>query len=934
MDGARGRIACCMALGLVLWSAPARAHWCHDLWGSSYNIVVKPAVDTVNVPAGGQATLNVFVQNNMGYPLKNFALRATATGYTVSISRQAPKVSNFLMPGENLRHTLTLGSSAGGSLSATALRFYVDFGDGTQDELYGGGTTGARHAVIRSVAGGLQPPSPISVPWPDMQAEHLGSSAKADYENLTQGLDLLMREFCAGRGSWDTGGGASNTTYCNGTATTCPAAVTRGHTKWDYQHLWASFELAYRKASLGARAAPLRERLACATNDSSPAFKFFPYAMLGYLGEDSGARTFFTNKISNGTADEKAAAKAGLLLFGNAADRTAYHADVTAALGATNEYVQMLAATTLGIIDANDSAVNTELVPRAQWVEPDTADNGKAFFAAHLLNLVAWNRRGWAVDAAYNGTVSFYEGGTVDTTPPKAPAGISCTAQANGTVRVTWSAVTQNVNNGAETIQTYRVYSGTTARPATATRPGEQGFDYDHLDPTTSLAFNFTGLSGTQTHYFTVLALDTAGNASVYGQEVSCVPRYAPTAAVSCSPTTGTAPISISCDSSGSTDPNGVADISTRAWRLDGVGQPSGTTFATSFTGPGSHVVQLTVTDSTGLSNSASASITVNAPGNQTPTAQASATPTNGPAPLAVQLSSAGSSDPDTGQSLSYSWNFGDGSPDENSANPTHTFASVGSFDVTLTVTDDGTPPASAVAQVTVTVQGNSPPDLSACNATPTNGAAPLTVHFDASGAYDPDGHALSYSWDFGDGSAVATSALADHTYAAEGSYVARLSVTDDGLPALAGPATKDFTITVGPVAAANRPPDCAAATVSPASGQLPLQVVLDASGCVDPDGDALTFSWHVPRSTVTEDVYTEARVEVTITAPGSHELRLHVRDEDEAPLEIDRVFTIEATAPMPAEVIGGCGCATGAGAPIVLLVLAGLLGARRKKRA
>ncbi len=45
---------------------------------------------------------------------------------------------------------------------------------------------------------------------------------------------------------------------------------------------------------------------------------------------------------------------------------------------------------------------------------------------------------------------------------------------------------------------------------------------------------------------------------------------------------------------------------------------------------------------------------------NQAPVAVRSATPTTGPAPLAVTFSSAGSLDPE-GQSLTYSWTFGDG---------------------------------------------------------------------------------------------------------------------------------------------------------------------------------------------------------------------------------------------------------------------------------
>lgn len=46
-------------------------------------------------------------------------------------------------------------------------------------------------------------------------------------------------------------------------------------------------------------------------------------------------------------------------------------------------------------------------------------------------------------------------------------------------------------------------------------------------------------------------------------------------------------------------------------------------------------------------------------------------------------------------------------------------------------------------------------------------------------GSPDPDNGALSYDWDFGDGSLHATVANPSHVYTAAGSYVARLRVTD-----------------------------------------------------------------------------------------------------------------------------------------------------------
>ena len=50
-------------------------------------------------------------------------------------------------------------------------------------------------------------------------------------------------------------------------------------------------------------------------------------------------------------------------------------------------------------------------------------------------------------------------------------------------------------------------------------------------------------------------------------------------------------------------------------------------------------------------------------------------------------------------------------------------------------------------------VYGNQPPPAVA-HATPAAGASPLHVDFSADESLDPDGDAVTYAWDFGDGSA------------------------------------------------------------------------------------------------------------------------------------------------------------------------------------
>ncbi len=69
-------------------------------------------------------------------------------------------------------------------------------------------------------------------------------------------------------------------------------------------------------------------------------------------------------------------------------------------------------------------------------------------------------------------------------------------------------------------------------------------------------------------------------------------------------------------------------------------------------------------------------------------------------------------------------------------------------------------------------------------DAQPTGGDAPLTVGFDASGSYDPNGTIVHYEWDFeNDGSPDANGVIAGHVYTESGQHTAKLTVTDnDGL--------------------------------------------------------------------------------------------------------------------------------------------------------
>ncbi len=73
---------------------------------------------------------------------------------------------------------------------------------------------------------------------------------------------------------------------------------------------------------------------------------------------------------------------------------------------------------------------------------------------------------------------------------------------------------------------------------------------------------------------------------------------------------------------------------------------------------------------------------------------------------------------------------------------------------------------------------GNTPPVASAI-ASVTSGVMPLSVNFNGSGSFDPDGNTITYAWTFGDGG-TSTSANPSHVYQTSGPFTAILTV-DDG---------------------------------------------------------------------------------------------------------------------------------------------------------
>jgi PKD repeat protein len=156
-----------------------------------------------------------------------------------------------------------------------------------------------------------------------------------------------------------------------------------------------------------------------------------------------------------------------------------------------------------------------------------------------------------------------------------------------------------------------------------------------------------------------------------------------------------------------------------------------------------------------------------------------------------------------------------------------------------------------------------------------------LDCAFDGSGSYDADGPLASYAWNFGDSSSASES-IADHSFAAEGSYTVTLTVVDS--MGSSDSETKTLSVSAPPVE--NQAPIAEFTFICSA-----LTCSFDAGASNDPDGSIIAFNWSFEDGVsgsgpVTDHVF---------QSEGSYTVSLEVVDDQGATSEFADVVTVQA---------------------------------------
>lgn len=325
----------------------------------------------------------------------------------------------------------------------------------------------------------------------------------------------------------------------------------------------------------------------------------------------------------------------------------------------------------------------------------------------------------------------------------------------------------------------------------------------------------------------------------------------------------------------------------------------------------GIYPVSLTVTDDSGSSDTITLQVVIGdggpvapvpAPVTQIPPiADFEYSPANPQTGSLVLFNGTLSTDLD-GRIATYRWDFdGDGSADSTAAIAEYTYIAVGSYDASLTVTDNAGGADTLTLQIDVQAQVVAQPPavsllpLADFEFSPTEPSAGELVLFNGLVSTDPDGEIIAYAWDFdGDTLIDSTEGFAEHVFADAGTYNVSLTVTDDsdGSDTFTQVVLVEFKAALPPSPPSSFQPPVADFSYMPSHPTAGELVLFNGTLSWDFDGEIVAYSWDF-NNDGSRDADT-AFAEHFFPTPGSITVSLTVTDDSGAsdtlsiPIEVE----------------------------------------------
>jgi PKD repeat protein len=264
-----------------------------------------------------------------------------------------------------------------------------------------------------------------------------------------------------------------------------------------------------------------------------------------------------------------------------------------------------------------------------------------------------------------------------------------------------------------------------------------------------------------------------------------------PVASFSASPSSGLAPLTVSFDFSGSSDPDGHIVKYEFDYQGDGTYDISSSTLPASvqfqYATAGIRYPRLRVTDDEGATSTYELPIRPTTAAGAGFSLQHTTTPSSGNVPLDVTFDCTGSVGT-VSPIADYGFDFdGDGHIDAHGTNPVahYTYTNAGTYQPVVWLADSngGGGIGAPLGPVTVTDPSNQPPTAH-LTVVPGAAAYPQTYTLDASGSSDADGSIAKYEWDWdGDGVFDYDSgplSYVTHRFVQVGNFTPRVRVTDN----------------------------------------------------------------------------------------------------------------------------------------------------------